>query len=80
MAVWEKNFSLPDPITKEKMSALEKNFVSMARQHVKFGPNSVSDFTKWRVGLWVCFEMLQNISPLDLCDRRFVLLVLRWRF
>lgn len=70
MAVWEKNFCLPDPITKEKMSALEKNFVSMARQNVKFGPNSVSNFTKWRVGL--SFGLFQDVaeffSPLNLCD------------
>lgn len=31
------------------MSTLEKKFVSAARQQVKFGPSSVSDFTKWRV-------------------------------
>ncbi|XP_068572539.1 leucine-rich repeat and WD repeat-containing protein 1 [Cebidichthys violaceus] len=49
IAVWEKNFSLPDPVTAEKLSALEKNFVKTARQQVKYGPNSVSDFTKWRV-------------------------------
>uniref|UniRef100_UPI0037E733FD leucine-rich repeat and WD repeat-containing protein 1 n=1 Tax=Semicossyphus pulcher TaxID=241346 RepID=UPI0037E733FD len=51
IAVWEKSFSLPDPITAEKMSALETKFVSTACQQVKFGPNSVSDFTKWRVGI-----------------------------
>uniref|UniRef100_A0A674N4T4 Leucine-rich repeat and WD repeat-containing protein 1 n=1 Tax=Takifugu rubripes TaxID=31033 RepID=A0A674N4T4_TAKRU len=49
IAVWEKNFSLPDPITAEKMLSLETNFVNMTRQQVKFGPSSVSDFTKWRV-------------------------------
>lgn len=49
IAVWEKNFRLPDPVTAEKMASLQKNFVNMARQQVKFGPSSVSDFTKWRV-------------------------------
>nr|XP_046266288.1 leucine-rich repeat and WD repeat-containing protein 1 isoform X2 [Scatophagus argus] len=49
IAVWQKSFHLPDPITAEKMSALETNFVNAARQQVKFGPSSVSDFTKWRV-------------------------------
>uniref|UniRef100_A0A3Q3EYV4 Leucine-rich repeats and WD repeat domain containing 1 n=1 Tax=Labrus bergylta TaxID=56723 RepID=A0A3Q3EYV4_9LABR len=48
VAVWEKSFSLPDPITAESMSALETKFVNVARQQVKYGPNSVSDFTKWR--------------------------------
>ncbi|XP_041808402.1 leucine-rich repeat and WD repeat-containing protein 1 [Chelmon rostratus] len=49
IAVWEKSFCLPDPITAEKMSTLETDFVNTARQQVKFGPSSVSDFTKWRV-------------------------------
>lgn len=49
IAVWEKNFRLPDPVTAEKMASLEKSFVNMARHRVKFGPSSVSDFTKWRV-------------------------------
>ncbi|XP_068456836.1 leucine-rich repeat and WD repeat-containing protein 1 isoform X2 [Clinocottus analis] len=49
IAVWEKNFSLPDPITAAKLSALMDNFVNTARQQVKYGPSSVSDFTKWRV-------------------------------
>ncbi|XP_038565288.1 leucine-rich repeat and WD repeat-containing protein 1 isoform X1 [Micropterus salmoides] len=48
-ALWEKSFQLPDPITAEKMSTLETKFVQTARQQVKFGPSSVSDFTKWRV-------------------------------
>ncbi|XP_068187134.1 leucine-rich repeat and WD repeat-containing protein 1 isoform X2 [Antennarius striatus] len=48
-AVWEKSFSLPDPISAEEMTALEKNFIASARQQVKFGPSSVRDFTKWRV-------------------------------
>lgn len=49
VVVWEKSFSLSQPITKEKTSSVEKSFISMARQQVKFGPSSVSDFTKWRV-------------------------------
>ncbi|KAM9846475.1 leucine-rich repeat and WD repeat-containing protein 1 [Aulostomus maculatus] len=49
IAVWERNFSLPDPVTADKMAALEEDFVSTACQQVKFGPSSVSDFTKWKV-------------------------------
>lgn len=48
-AVWERSFRLPDPVTVEMMAALEESFVNAARQQVKFGPSSVSDFTKWRV-------------------------------
>ncbi|XP_067464833.1 leucine-rich repeat and WD repeat-containing protein 1 isoform X1 [Thunnus thynnus] len=60
-ALWEKSFSLPDPITAEKMSALETNFVSTARQQVKYGPNSVSDFTKWRVEI-MAKEYLRSLT------------------
>ncbi|XP_075957526.1 leucine-rich repeat and WD repeat-containing protein 1 [Anarhichas minor] len=61
IAVWEKSFSLPDPITAEKLSALEKNFVKTARQQVKYGPNSVSDFTKWRVEI-IAKEYLRSLT------------------
>ncbi|XP_029957083.1 leucine-rich repeat and WD repeat-containing protein 1 [Salarias fasciatus] len=49
VAVWEKSFCLPDPVTEREMSALESSFVAAARQQVKYGPSSVSDFTRWRV-------------------------------
>nr|XP_033495067.1 leucine-rich repeat and WD repeat-containing protein 1 [Epinephelus lanceolatus] len=61
IAVWEKNFCLPDPITAEKMSALEESFVNTARQQVKFGPSSVSDFTKWRVEI-IAKEYLRSLT------------------
>eukprot|EP00066_Takifugu_rubripes_P020287 XP_011609553.1 PREDICTED: leucine-rich repeat and WD repeat-containing protein 1 isoform X1 [Takifugu rubripes] len=61
IAVWEKNFSLPDPITAEKMLSLETNFVNMTRQQVKFGPSSVSDFTKWRVEI-LAREYLRSLT------------------
>ncbi|XP_031725126.1 leucine-rich repeat and WD repeat-containing protein 1 [Anarrhichthys ocellatus] len=61
IAVWEKSFSLPDPITAEQLSALEKNFVKTARQQVKYGPNSVSDFTKWRVEI-IAKEYLRSLT------------------
>ncbi|XP_036974718.1 leucine-rich repeat and WD repeat-containing protein 1 isoform X1 [Acanthopagrus latus] len=60
-AVWEKSFSLPDPITTEKMSALETSFVDTARIQVKFGPNSVSDFTRWRVEI-LAKEYLRSLT------------------
>uniref|UniRef100_A0A8D3B230 Leucine-rich repeat and WD repeat-containing protein 1 n=1 Tax=Scophthalmus maximus TaxID=52904 RepID=A0A8D3B230_SCOMX len=49
VAVWEKTFKLPDPIKAKELSALETSFVNTARQQVKFGPSSVTDFTKWKV-------------------------------
>nr|XP_057943219.1 leucine-rich repeat and WD repeat-containing protein 1 isoform X2 [Doryrhamphus excisus] len=51
VAVWEKSFGLPDPLTEEKLSALEEDFVNTARQQVKYGPSSVSNFTKWKVAI-----------------------------
>ncbi|XP_037605568.1 leucine-rich repeat and WD repeat-containing protein 1 isoform X2 [Sebastes umbrosus] len=60
-AVWEKSFSLPDPITAQKMSDLEKNFVNTARQQVKYGPSSVSDFTKWKVEI-IAKEYLSSLT------------------
>lgn len=69
IAVWERNFRLPDPVTAEKMAALEKNFVNMARQQVKFGPSSVSDFTKWRVKSFTLSvsDVLQLCPPPTVC-------------
>ncbi|XP_076017363.1 leucine-rich repeat and WD repeat-containing protein 1 isoform X2 [Genypterus blacodes] len=58
--VWEKSFSLPDLITPEKMTALEKKFVSAAREQVKYGPSSIGDFTKWRVEI-MASEYLRSL-------------------
>ncbi|XP_077597119.1 leucine-rich repeat and WD repeat-containing protein 1 [Stigmatopora nigra] len=49
VALWEKSYSLPVPATAKKMSALETEFVTEAQKKVKYGPNSISDFTKWKV-------------------------------
>ncbi|XP_003453770.1 leucine-rich repeat and WD repeat-containing protein 1 [Oreochromis niloticus] len=62
-ALWENSFCLPDPITAEKMDALESKFVSTARHQVKFGPNSVSDFTRWRVGILAKEYLLSLTGP-----------------
>ncbi|MEQ2254154.1 hypothetical protein ILYODFUR_000746 [Ilyodon furcidens] len=61
IAVWERSFSLPDLISAEKMSSLEKNFVRAARQQVKFGPSSVADFTRWRVEI-LAKEFLRSLT------------------
>lgn len=60
LAVWERSFSLPEPITAEKMSTLETEFICAACQQVKFGPSSCSDFTKWRVGIMAA-EYLKSL-------------------
>lgn len=49
------------------MSQLETNFVHTARQQVKYGPSSVSDFTRWKVrmelakGFWVEMKHLPSL-------------------
>ncbi|XP_062261441.1 leucine-rich repeat and WD repeat-containing protein 1 [Platichthys flesus] len=63
IAVWEKSFSLPDPVTAEKLTTLEKNFVNAARQQVKYGPSSVSDFTKWKVEIIAKEYLLSLVDP-----------------
>ncbi|XP_022594517.1 leucine-rich repeat and WD repeat-containing protein 1 [Seriola dumerili] len=61
IALWEKSFTLPDPMTAEKMSTLETNFVNTARQQIKFGPSSVTDFTKWKVEI-LAKEFLRSLT------------------
>ncbi|XP_017275394.1 leucine-rich repeat and WD repeat-containing protein 1 isoform X2 [Kryptolebias marmoratus] len=67
IALWEKSFSLPDPVTAEKMSSLEKDFVSAACHQVKFGPSSVSDFTKWRVKILAEEYLCSLTKPKEDC-------------
>ncbi|KAL7838495.1 hypothetical protein AOLI_G00268990 [Acnodon oligacanthus] len=49
IGLWEKDFSLPDPLTAQSLSAVEKKFVNAACLQVKYGPSSLNDYTKWRV-------------------------------
>ncbi|KAM6907167.1 LOW QUALITY PROTEIN: leucine-rich repeat and WD repeat-containing protein 1 [Xenentodon cancila] len=60
-ALWERSISRLDPVTPQKMSDLERNFVCAAQQQVKFGPSSVSDFTKWRVEI-LAREYLRSLK------------------
>uniref|UniRef100_A0A8C8IKZ2 Leucine-rich repeat and WD repeat-containing protein 1 n=1 Tax=Oncorhynchus tshawytscha TaxID=74940 RepID=A0A8C8IKZ2_ONCTS len=50
LALWETSFSLPDHRTAEKLAIVERDFVSAVRHKVKYGPSSLTDYTKWRVG------------------------------
>ncbi|XP_029375327.1 leucine-rich repeat and WD repeat-containing protein 1 [Echeneis naucrates] len=61
IALWGRSFRLPDPITAEKLSKLETDFVNTARQQIKFGPSSVSDFTKWLVEI-IAKEYLRSLT------------------
>ncbi|XP_061558998.1 leucine-rich repeat and WD repeat-containing protein 1 isoform X1 [Phycodurus eques] len=61
IALWERSYSLPDSTTAGKMAALEEDFVHAARKQVKYGPSSVSDFTKWKVEI-MAREYLRSLT------------------
>uniref|UniRef100_A0A673W9K7 Leucine-rich repeat and WD repeat-containing protein 1 n=1 Tax=Salmo trutta TaxID=8032 RepID=A0A673W9K7_SALTR len=50
LALWETSFSLPDHRTAEKLAIVERDFVNAVRHKVKYGPSSLTDYIKWRVG------------------------------
>ncbi|XP_036436805.1 leucine-rich repeat and WD repeat-containing protein 1 [Colossoma macropomum] len=61
IGVWEKDFSLPDPLTAQSLSAIEKKFVNAACFQVKYGPSSLNDYTKWRVEM-IAKEYLKSLT------------------
>ncbi|XP_067864105.1 leucine-rich repeat and WD repeat-containing protein 1 [Heptranchias perlo] len=50
-AFWEKNYKaqLSESSTAAEIRAVGKTFVKSAVAKIKYGPNSLSEFTKWRV-------------------------------
>ncbi|KAM3932853.1 leucine-rich repeat and WD repeat-containing protein 1 [Leptodactylus fuscus] len=50
---WEKNYvdKLPDKPTPAMIKSNIKEFLKSVGNHVKYGPNSLKDFTKWKVQL-----------------------------
>ncbi|XP_056414729.1 leucine-rich repeat and WD repeat-containing protein 1 [Hyla sarda] len=48
---WEKNYKekLPDEPTRTMIKSVSKEFLKSVGNHVKYGPNSLKDFTKWKV-------------------------------
>ncbi|XP_053313114.1 leucine-rich repeat and WD repeat-containing protein 1 [Spea bombifrons] len=48
---WEKNYKekLPKDSPEEKIKAIGKDFMKTVVDHVRYGPNSLKDFTKWKV-------------------------------
>ncbi|TSP36096.1 Leucine-rich repeat and WD repeat-containing protein 1 [Bagarius yarrelli] len=61
IAVWEKNFSLPDPPISQSLNELEKKFVNASCSQVKYGPSSLNDYTKWRVEM-IAKEYLKSLT------------------
>lgn len=51
VAVWDSKFGLPCPRTPQVMADLEREFVRAAQCSIRFGPNSIKDYTRWRVGI-----------------------------
>ncbi|XP_077402084.1 leucine-rich repeat and WD repeat-containing protein 1 [Vanacampus margaritifer] len=61
IALWERSYSLPDSATVDKMAGLEEDFVNAAQKQVKYGPSSVSNFTKWKVEI-LAREYLHSLT------------------
>uniref|UniRef100_A0A8C2C8W8 Leucine-rich repeat and WD repeat-containing protein 1 n=1 Tax=Cyprinus carpio TaxID=7962 RepID=A0A8C2C8W8_CYPCA len=61
IGVWERSFGLPDPITAQSLAAVEKRFVVAACTQIKYGPNSLSEYTKWRVEM-IAKEYLKSLT------------------
>lgn len=61
IGLWERSFTLPDPITTQSLAAVEKSFVNAVESQIKYGPSSLSDYTKWRVGTLAC--SLRSLGP-----------------
>ncbi|KAG7278179.1 hypothetical protein CRUP_002139 [Coryphaenoides rupestris] len=50
IAIWDDKFSLPDSLTPLELADLQREFVQAART-IRYGPNSIQDYTQWRVGV-----------------------------
>ncbi|XP_073421729.1 leucine-rich repeat and WD repeat-containing protein 1 isoform X1 [Dendrobates tinctorius] len=48
---WEKNYKdkMPDGPTPAMIKSISKEFLKSVGNHVKYGPSSLKDFTKWKV-------------------------------
>ncbi|XP_041749850.2 leucine-rich repeat and WD repeat-containing protein 1 isoform X2 [Coregonus clupeaformis] len=68
LAVWETSFSLPDHRTTEKLATVERDFVNAVRHKVKYGPSSLTDYTKWRVEM-IAKEHLRSLTEPNDEDR-----------
>uniref|UniRef100_A0A8C7QE61 Leucine-rich repeat and WD repeat-containing protein 1 n=1 Tax=Oncorhynchus mykiss TaxID=8022 RepID=A0A8C7QE61_ONCMY len=73
LALWETSFSLPDHRTAENLAIVERDFVNAVCHKVKYGPSSLTDYTKWRVG----FNCLLHFS-FPYKDNYFILSEYNW--
>uniref|UniRef100_A0A8C7QGZ2 Leucine-rich repeat and WD repeat-containing protein 1 n=1 Tax=Oncorhynchus mykiss TaxID=8022 RepID=A0A8C7QGZ2_ONCMY len=72
-SLWETSFSLPDHRTAENLAIVERDFVNAVCHKVKYGPSSLTDYTKWRVG----FNCLLHFS-FPYKDNYFILSEYNW--
>ncbi|XP_067296035.1 LOW QUALITY PROTEIN: leucine-rich repeat and WD repeat-containing protein 1 [Pseudorasbora parva] len=61
IGLWERSFSLPDPITAQSLAAVEKSFVNAVYSQIKYGPSSLGDYTKWRLEA-IAKEYLKSLT------------------
>ncbi|XP_072099341.1 leucine-rich repeat and WD repeat-containing protein 1 [Mobula birostris] len=61
-AYWDKKYKsqLSESSTADEIRAIGNNFVKSAVANVKYGPNSLSEFTKWRVEM-IASELLASL-------------------
>ncbi|XP_039612549.1 leucine-rich repeat and WD repeat-containing protein 1 [Polypterus senegalus] len=70
--LFEANFRcrLPDPPSTAAVRKLEAEFLKEAEKQVKYGPNSLSDYTKWRVNK-IATELLASLINTAKSDDHF---------
>ncbi|XP_068126366.1 leucine-rich repeat and WD repeat-containing protein 1 isoform X2 [Hyperolius riggenbachi] len=59
---WEKNYKdkLPNEPTPTMIKSVSKEFLKSVENHVKYGPNSLKDFTKWKVKI-IAEELISSL-------------------
>ncbi|KAM5181767.1 leucine-rich repeat and WD repeat-containing protein 1 [Mantella aurantiaca] len=59
---WKKSYQdkLPDEPTPAMIKSVSKEFLKSVDNHVKYGPNSLKDFTKWKVNL-IAEELISSL-------------------
>lgn len=60
--IWEGSYTLPNPPTAESLAKVEKSFINDACLRVKYGPSSLSLYTKWRVEM-IAREYFHSLIP-----------------
>ncbi|XP_069471068.1 leucine-rich repeat and WD repeat-containing protein 1 isoform X2 [Ambystoma mexicanum] len=64
-AYWEQNYKdrFPEKLTLTNVNSVKKEFAKSAVMDVKYGPNSLRDFTKWRVNILAMKFLASLVEP-----------------